>query len=501
VLAPASINWDKTVDIVVVGCGLAGAVAAIVAHGKGASVTILEKQDAGSHCSVSSISGGLFLQPSDVDGAIEYMRALCDVDDGLSWTDQDTIRTWAERSAQNSDWLLGLGGKARLLRKAVEHPQLPGADSIEIWQYQGRGLRMMQFMYEQVNSRQIEVLYQTSAQKLLTNEYDRVIGVRAIDASGGEPREINIRAAKAVILCSGGFEASEEMKLQYLKVYPAYFTGGAANTGDGIKMAQEVGADLWHMNCVSARLIAKVPEFPIAFSIGFGGKNWGRRRLQGIAEKAASGFIIVDRYGRRYTNEDLKGHAAFYELTQFDTHRLEHPRVPSYFIFDQKRMDGGPLSTTGLCGPHQLYKWSKNNTAELRRGWITSGDTVAELAGRLGMTAAILEETVQRWNQHCAEGNDPMFERDPLDLVSLINPPFYAMRLFPGGPNTQGGPRHNSRAQVLTPFGASIPGLYAAGECGSLYGMLYPVAGGNLAECIAFGRIAAENAVREIVEP
>jgi len=66
--------------------------------------------------------------------------------------------------------------------------------------------------------------------------------------------------------------------------------------------------------------------------------------------------------------------------------------------------------------------------------------------------------------------------------------------LWPGGPNTQGGPRRNSKAQVLRADGFPIPRLYSAGELGSIYGMLYPGSGGNLAECIAFGRIAGENA-------
>ena len=135
--------------------------------------------------------------------------------------------------------------------------------------------------------------------------------------------------------------------------------------------------------------------------------------------------------------------------------------------------------------------------AELQKGWIISGQTVAELARHVGIPGAILESTVQTWNRYCEEGSDPDFGRNPLELVSLDSPPFYAIKLFPGGPNTQGGPRRNSKAQVVNPFGEPISGLYAAGECGSVYGMLYPAAGGNLAECIAFGRIAAENAVRE----
>jgi succinate dehydrogenase/fumarate reductase flavoprotein subunit len=244
--------------------------------------------------------------------------------------------------------------------------------------------------------------------------------------------------------------------------------------------------------------VAKFDDFPIAFSINFGGKNWSRSRLLGTKKKAAVGFIIVDKNGRRYTNEDFKGHSLFYELTNFDSHRLEYPQVPSYFIFDQKRMDAGSLALmSGITGPHRIYKWSSDNVAELNKGWIVNGDTVGELAENIGMAASILNETVHKWNAYCAEGNDDEFDRPFLDLVPLNTPPYYAVKLFPGGPNTQGGPRRNSRAQVLNPFGDPIPGLYAAGECGSVFGMLYPVTGANLAECIAFGRIAAENVAQE----
>jgi succinate dehydrogenase/fumarate reductase flavoprotein subunit len=133
----------------------------------------------------------------------------------------------------------------------------------------------------------------------------------------------------------------------------------------------------------------------------------------------------------------------------------------------------------------------------LNKGWIATSETVTGLAETIGMSPDALGNTVQRWNKYCEEGNDFEFARNPLELVPLDTPPFYTIRLFPGGPNTQGGPRRNSKAQVMNPYGEAIPGLYAAGECGSVYGKLYPVAGGNLAECIAFGRIAAENAVRE----
>jgi succinate dehydrogenase/fumarate reductase flavoprotein subunit len=497
-LVPNGIRWDKEAEVVVVGYGFAGAVAAITARDKTDSVMILEKQGADSHYSNSSMSGGFIIRPSDVNKGIEYMKALCQVDESPHWTDIDTIRVWAEYTAQNKDWLENLGGRIKFISKAAEYPQLPGADGIEIWQYLGIGWQMMKFMYEQVNSRQIEVWYQTLAQRLLTNEKGEVIGVRAISARNGQQDEVNIKARKAVILCSGGFEGNEEMKLQYLRVYPIYFTGGSVNMGEGITMAQEVGAALWHMNCCSGRLILKFHDYPVAFSLNPSGRAFGKHMFRSLSEKAPAGLIIVDKYGRRYMSENFKAHAAWYQLTTYDANRLEYPRVPSYCIFDRRRMEHSPLVLiSGAAGRYQNYKWSRDNKAELKRGWIIHSDTIAELAARIGIPGKTLNKTVRIWNKHCEEGKDSEFGRNPMELIPLDSPPFYAVKLFPGGPNTQGGPRRNSRAQVVNPFGNSIPGLYAAGECGSIYGMLYPAAGSNLAECIAFGRIAGENAVFE----
>jgi len=500
-LIPGNYHWDETTEIVVIGYGLSGAVAAITAHDLGARVILLEKQPAETHCTCSSIAMGVFLSLSNVARATEYMTALCQVGTRpeLPWTDADSIKAWVLYTSQNKDWFSRMGGNIKFLSRVAEFPQLPGADSMELWKYQGNGLRMMKFMYGQVASRKIDVRYQTSALRLLADNTGRVIGVKVADGRGRAPREANIRATKAVVLCTGGFEENEEMKLQYLRVYPMYFTGGTGNTGDGIKMAQEVGADLWHMNCVSARLCAKFPELPLAVFIDFSGGGWSQRSMKTEKEKAPAGFIIVDRYGRRYMTEELKPHAASYECGWFDSHKLEYPRVPSYHIFDRRRVKFGPLAqlSSGPTGPHQLYKWSRDNLVELQKGWIVKGDTVAELATRLNMPPENLTNTIDTWNRCCRAGHDPDFGRNPLELVSLDEPPFYAIRLFPGGSNTLGGPRRNSRAQVLHPFGAPIPGLYAAGECGSVFGLLYPAGGGNLAECIAFGRIAAENAVKE----
>jgi len=501
VLTEENYRWDETTEIVIIGYGLSGAVAAITAHDLNARVILLEKQPAETHCTCSSIAMGVFLSLSDIKRATEYMTALNQVGSypELPWTDAETVKAWITYTAQNKDWITRMGGNIKFLSNVAEFPHLPGADSLELWKYQGNGLRMMKFMYDHVAARNIDVRYQVSAMRLLTDNTGRVIGVKVADGRGNASREVNIRATRAVILCTGGFEESEAMKLQYLRVYPMYFAGGTGNTGDGIRMAQEVGADLWHMNCVSARLCAKFPDFPMGVFIDFSGGGWSQRSMKTEKEKAPAGFIIVDRYGRRYMTEELKPHTASYECGWFDSYKLEYPRVPSYHIFDRRRMEYGPLAqlSSGPTGPHLLYKWSRDNVAELRKGWIVKGETIAELAANLNMPLENLANTIDTWNRHCQASSDSEFARNSLELVPLDEPPFYAIRLFPGGSNTLGGPRRNGRAQVLNPFGESIPGLYAAGECGSVFGMLYPAGGGNLAECIAFGRIAAENAVRE----
>ena len=211
-----------------------------------------------------------------------------------------------------------------------------------------------------------------------------------------------------------------------------------------------------------------------------------------------AGYIMVDRFGNRFTSEDLKMHALYYELGLFDTQRLEYPRIPCYWIFDQRRIDDGVLpNTSGAAGPHQLYKWSSDNSKEIEQGWIITARTVRELAGKLDLPEDNLQKTVDTYNRYCSQGKDPEFNRRPATLVPLGKRPFYACRLWPGGSNTQGGPRRNACSQIVNTDGGPIPGLYGGGELGSVYGMLYPSGGGNLAECIAFGRIAGENAARE----
>lgn len=486
-------SWGGAAEVVIVGYGAAGAVAAITAHDLGRDILILEKQPSSNHVSTSHMSLGGFVSVNNVPAAIKYMEQLAKVAEELYWTDRDVIRVWAEYTSQNKEWIEKLGGKVRLLRKRGEH-DLPGTESIELYMFPGLGHGFMRFLKRQVESRGVQVLYEATADKLLTNAKGEVIGVRVKNHG----KELNIKASRAVIMAPGGFEFNEEMKLNYLKVYPSFFLGSPSTTGDGIKMVQEIGASLWHMNCVSAGLVLKFDGSPFALGANFMGSKGFLNRFHDETLGSQCGYIIVDKYGKRYTNEEFRHHAVYYELALYDSRTLEYPRVPSYWIFDRKRIEAGPLPSMDL-GPMQtrLFNWSRDNSAEIEKGWIIQGRNLKELARKLKILPSVLEETVQNYNTHCKQKEDPEFHRAPQHLVSLSEPPFFAVKLWPGGANTQGGPRRNRKSQILDTSGGAIHRLYAAGEFGSIYGMLYPSGGGNLAECIAFGRIAGQNAAKE----
>ena len=150
------------------------------------------------------------------------------------------------------------------------------------------------------------------------------------------------------------------------------------------------------------------------------------------------------------------------------------------------------------------YIWSSDNQKEIDRGWIMRANNIEELAKTIHadldnggmMSPASLKTTIKRYNKHCRSGEDLDFKKQKKWLRPIEDGPFYSVKLWPGGPNTQGGPKRNASGQILRVDGRPIPRLYSAGELGSFWGMLYQ-AGGNIADCIAFGRIAGANAAAE----
>ncbi|MDR2957768.1 MAG: FAD-binding protein, partial [Coriobacteriales bacterium] len=131
-------------------------------------------------------------------------------------------------------------------------------------------------------------------------------------------------------------------------------------------------------------------------------------------------------------------------------------------------------------------------------------NTIEELAAEIlkdpenngRMTPAALAETLQRFNGFCANNEDKDFQRVD-DLLPLLEPPFYAVKLYPGVPNTQGGLKKDEKGRVIDGIGSPIKRLYCAGENGSVYGFLYPTGGGNICEMTVFGQVIGHEMVKE----
>jgi predicted oxidoreductase len=143
-------------------------------------------------------------------------------------------------------------------------------------------------------------------------------------------------------------------------------------------------------------------------------------------------------------------------------------------------------------------RWRGTSPADMDAAILTEAATLPALAAALGLDPAALATTVADWNTACAVGQDAAFGRPPGSMLPIATPPFYGARVWPVVSNTQGGPVHDAEQRVLDAFGDPIPRLYAAGECGSLFGHLY-MSGGNLAECFIGGRIAGRAAAAETV--
>jgi 3-oxosteroid 1-dehydrogenase len=207
------------------------------------------------------------------------------------------------------------------------------------------------------------------------------------------------------------------------------------------------------------------------------------------------GQLVVNRSGRRFINEGITYNDYGKVLGYFDPHTYEFPNIPAYVISNR------PLALTD-ADPNQLGKQVAHVDA-------ASAPTLSQLAEKIGVDADNLEATVTEFDRHAAEGKDPAFGRGVaawdrwrrLDKT-LPNPtlaplgkdgPFYAQRIVARCFGTKGGPVIDEHARILDFEGCPIPGLYGAGNAvASPFGLAYPGGGGTLAPAVTFGYLAGE---------
>ena len=489
---PIPKKWNREADVVIVGYGGAGAAVAITAADAGAKVLIIEKAPKGEEGGNTRVSGNLWFNPTPVDKAVTYMKALAG---GMTIPD-DMLQVWAVEMEKNADWVKSIGGNPSLAKPqsafcSPEFPDLPGADSSRTYFATPGGWgqeRLWKVLQAAVIARKIDILFATAAKDLVQNPKTKeIIGV--IASQGG--KALSIKAKRAVVMTCGGYENNQQMMQDFNAIPQTAPFGTPYNTGDGIKMALKVGADLWHMGAQSGMWASfKVPDADYAL-VTF-------PRTATAAGKPVAGYIYVDGKGNRYINENGPSHHGYMHLNS--VWRPTPVPTPAYLIMDDKqKASGTPFGLArvmGWAGVVKKVQFSKDCSDEVAKGWIIKADTIADLASKISVTPEKLQKTVDKWNDSCAKGVDAEFGRPAAHLGPIKQGPFYAMRLSLGILNTQGGPRRNVKAQIVDPDGTPIPRLYSAGELGSMYSYLYN-GGGNVGECLAFGRIAGRNAVAE----
>jgi succinate dehydrogenase/fumarate reductase flavoprotein subunit len=434
----------------------------------------------------------------------------------------EICRAWADEMVKNKAWAEEMGIPFSSMGNRSEFSKLPGYSSMYVYQTTGYGQAWFKTLDDQAKKRGIQILFDTPGKELIQDfKTKAVIGVKA---KSGE-KDLYIKARKGVILSTGGFEFNEKLKNKFFKAYPMKFYGWGYNTGDGIIMAQKVGADIWNMNNLCGGNCTWSPDDPI--------------NVAHSASTATNNFIWVDKFGSRFINEldaRINPHKGWMMFTQFDTGRATYPYIPHYLIFDETArlagaldgfgsMGGGPPvggggtppagaggapSTGGSHGPTMgrevlpaalggVESWSKDNSVEIEKGWIKKGETLEALAATIGspMDAAALKGSVEAYNAYCDAKEDKQFGRPARSLAPVKTPPFYAVPLYPGLVSTTGGPAINTKFQVVDPDGKPIPRLYTAGTNGSVVTRVYSVTGGNLGSCMASGRITGRNAAAE----
>ena len=479
-----TVRWDAQYDVVVMGMGAAGMVAAKTAADNGAKVVIVEKCDEGKAGGNTKVCGQLFAYANgDKDAAKSYYTALAggrdiepEIIDAISEGVANMADILADEFGFNKDeymdWTGVNVGGTNMGAMSPEYPEMPGHEKMALWTthagasdgYLYQGLK--QNVTDRVDA--IDVWYSSPAKSLIQDPVTKTVVGVTVERDG---KEMNIRALNGVCICTGGFECNKEMVQHYLNVINYAPRGGQFNTGDGIKMAQAVGADLWHMDCYEGLFGLGSVTYPVEEGIPCD-------MIATLAQNAVNtgAAILVGTDGDRFVNEsETVRHGHLYENGIW-----ENPTFPEkvWDIIDETQK--GEIEAAGAMPEEQLAK-------------LTAYDSIGALAEGIGVDKDRLTKTLKNYNSFANNGEDYKCGREAQYMRAFDGKKYYAMYMVSGLLNTQGGPKRSANAEVLDTQGNPIPHLYSAGECGGITVCMYQ-GGTNIAECITFGRIAGKNA-------
>ena len=438
-----TVRWDAQYDVVVMGMGAAGMVAAKTAADNGAKVVIVEKCEEGKAGGNTKVCGQLFAYANgDKDAAKSYYTALAggrdiepEIIDAISEGVANMADILADEFGFNKDeymdWTGVNVGGTNMGAMSPEYPEMPGHEKMALW----------------------------------------TTHAGASDGYLYQGLKQNVTDLNGVCICTGGFECNKEMVQHYLNVINYAPRGGQFNTGDGIKMAQAVGADLWHMDCYEGLFGLGSVTYPVEEGIPCD-------MIATLAQNAVNtgAAILVGTDGDRFVNEsETVRHGHLYENGIW-----ENPTFPEkvWYIIDETQK--GEIEAAGAMPEEQLAK-------------LTAYDSIGALAEGIGVDKDRLTKTIKNYNSFANNGEDYKCGREAQYMRAFDGKKYYAMYMVSGLLNTQGGPKRSANAEVLDTQGNPIPHLYSAGECGGITVCMYQ-GGTNIAECITFGRIAGKNA-------
>ncbi|GHV90911.1 FAD-binding dehydrogenase [Spirochaetia bacterium] len=476
----STVSWDAEYDVVVIGFGGGGAASAITAADAGARVLLLEKAPEGEEGGNTRYAAQLVLGLRDRAKGLEYYKAMRGNYDNQG---DDVIQFIVDGSMANFDWIVSLGAdKSKLsYRDYIEYPEFKGAEGTTVLTVDGEmwTSKFWKLLRKNVidRSNMIDIWYSSPAVQLIQDKESRIVHGVKVENSG---KIYNVRAINGVVMAPGGFENNDEMLENYAQLANATSKGAKYNTGDGIKMAIDVGADLWHMSALSGPDVNFVnPDTGI--SPGYYYTTTVKSAAGAYTGFGAFNTINVGGNGARFMDETVAPRHGHVESagTWFS---LLVPQN-AWCIFDETARNTVPVYPA----------WSKGMVDEIAKGWIVKANTIRELAEKMSIDPAALAKTVTTYNQYCAQGNDPDFHVDPKYLKPIATGPFYAFPIQASLTNTQGGAKRNVKCEVIDVWGNPIPHLYSAGEFGSFYTDIYN-GGGNLGECGFTGREAGKNA-------
>jgi tricarballylate dehydrogenase len=476
-------------NVIVIGAGIAGLSAAAAAIQAGGRVAILERSDRSerggntrwtdsllrmkSETEVSDdfeehLAGnaGHYLDPELIKETMRDHRDWPPIVKTLGFTDPELITTFAAAAGPTIKWLKTFGVRFDFLPTYFITACQPRMAPI------GGGLALVEALAAFAEENGAHFFYHTTARGLLQDSSGAVIGIEAV-AQGNQRLRLS---GRSVVLACGGYEGNPEMLAHYLGPRARYIRpvarGGYYNKGEGIRMALAVGAapsgdyGSFHAEPLDPR--SGAPE-PVVLVFNYG--------------------ILVNSHAQRFTDEAPATVDATYEaITRLI---FEQPAGIAYVILD--------------AGIEDVPGWKRAVRSDQPP---VMANSIAELAGKLGLDADVFEKTVAAYNAACPAfgGFDPLradgLATQPGFLPRKSNwsrpiarPPFLAYPVICGNCFTFGGLKVNRDSQVLNADGEIIPGLYAAGETIGLYYGTYTGATSVLRGAV-FGRIAGTHALR-----